>query len=162
MPPDTTSTLATGVAIVIRRATPADLDVLTALRAALREEERISPATSPERLRELTWRQLNGIAQAFHVAEADGEVVGMLRCVLQAAPAEAPRSALLTTAYVAPTHRRRGIMRELVRAADAWGRGHGVRELRLRNAYDNPGANAAWEALGFSVVQVVRRRTDAG
>jgi GNAT superfamily N-acetyltransferase len=65
---------------------------------------------------------------------------------------------MLTTAYVLPAHRRRGVMRQLVDAAAAWSASHGVIDLRLRNAHDNTAANAAWEALGFSVVQVVRQR----
>jgi ribosomal protein S18 acetylase RimI-like enzyme len=146
---------------VIRRAAPADVDALVALRVALRREERSSLRESPERIRQLTLRQLRGGSQVFFLAESDGDVVGILRCALQpqaTIDSEGPRAALLTTAYVAPAYRRRRIMRRLVEAAEQWSAERGVRELRLRNAHRNAAANATWEALGFPVSQVVRCR----
>ena len=68
------------------------------------------------------------------------------------------RTAMLTTAYVDPAWRRRGIMKRLVDAAESWCVSHGVYDLRLRNSHDNASANGAWEALGFRIVQVVRQR----
>ncbi|MGQ0648874.1 MAG: GNAT family N-acetyltransferase [Gemmatimonadaceae bacterium] len=150
---------ATESALLVRLAGPADVEVVTAMRGALRLEERpASNEGSRERIRELTWRQLHGADQAFFLAEAQGVAVGLLRCALQYSPDNVVHSALLTTAYVFPAHRRQGIMRQLVDAAIEWCTARGVNDLRLRNAHDNASANAAWEALGFTVVQFVRQR----
>ena len=56
-----------------------------------------------------------------------------------------------------PEHRRRGILRVLLRAADAWCREREIADLRLHNV---PGgaAAAAWTAVGFDVVEEVRIR----
>ena len=146
--------------VAVRQAGPADLGAVTAMRAALRAEERPDAAgRERRRLREYTRQQLVSLGQAFFVAEASGTTVGVLRCALQFTAEGPPSSAMLTTAWVMPTHRRRGVMRRLVEAAAAWSASHGVTDLRLRNASDNATANAAWEALGFAVVQVVRQRS---
>jgi GNAT superfamily N-acetyltransferase len=143
----------------VRVAGPDDATVVTALRAALRvEESPASPDTSRRRLHAYTRLQLMSLGQVFFLAERGGRTIGLLRCALQFQGEAQPRTAMLTTAYVLPAHRRRGVMRQLVDAAAAWSASHGVIDLRLRNAHDNTAANAAWEALGFSVVQVVRQR----
>jgi ribosomal protein S18 acetylase RimI-like enzyme len=46
----------------------------------------------------------------------------------------------------------------LLAAADRWCAERGLDEMRLHNAADNPLANAAWEALGFEVVEHLRVR----
>jgi ribosomal protein S18 acetylase RimI-like enzyme len=44
-------------------------------------------------------------------------------------------------------------------AAIGWSRERGLTEMRLQNAIDNPLALAAWDALGFRVVEQIRLRT---
>jgi aminoglycoside 6'-N-acetyltransferase I len=61
--------------------------------------------------------------------------------------------------YVVPKARERGVLRALLGAADAWCAERGLDEMRLHNAADNPLANAAWEALGFEVVEHLRVRS---
>jgi len=60
--------------------------------------------------------------------------------------------------YVVPRARRRGVLRALLAAAIEWCEARGLTELRLHNASDNAVANAAWDALGFRVVEHLRVR----
>jgi hypothetical protein len=49
-------------------------------------------------------------------------------------------------------------MRRLVRAALTWSASLGASEIRLRVSAGNASGNAAWQALGFETVQLLRRR----
>lgn len=152
------------VAVTVQRATLRDLEAIVAMRDALRREEAALAAdTVPDddrgRLRATTRRQLVAPRQAFFVAHHRARTVGLLRCALPAAGAS-PRWGVLTTAYVAPGSRRRGVLRALVDAAARWARGRGIRELRLRAHAANDTANAAWNALGFRAAAIVRRRVE--
>jgi ribosomal protein S18 acetylase RimI-like enzyme len=46
-----------------------------------------------------------------------------------------------------------------MKEAEQWCSDRGLEEMRLHNAADNPLANAAWEALGFEVVEHLRVRS---
>lgn len=148
--------------VTIRLARAGDLEELSLLRSELRREERevALDRTDDEggKVRALTRRQLAGPQQVFFVAVFDEVMVGMVRCALWSSP-DGGSVATLTTAYVSPAHRRRGIMRQLVEAATSWSQERGASDLRLRNHVSNSAAGAVWESLGFEVVQVVRRRT---
>lgn len=148
----------TSDAVEIRRAESSDFDTVLTLRRALRREERPDEEPIDAQLRSMTRRQLDAAGQVIFLAEQGGDAVGILRCALQAPSDLVVRTAMLTTAYVDPAWRRRGIMGRLVDAAESWCAEHGVYDLRLRNAHDNAAANGAWEALGFRVVQVTRQR----
>ena len=94
------------------------------------------------------------------VATKGQRVVGVLRCIDQRGhrllrPA---RFALISTVYVEPAVRRQGVLRSLMEAAVGWSRERGLTEMRLQNAIDNPLALAAWDALGFRVVEQIRLR----
>jgi len=54
--------------------------------------------------------------------------------------------------FVRESHRKRGVGRELMRAAEDWARAHGSRELASDALIDNPGSHAAHQAMGFEVV----------
>ena len=66
------------------------------------------------------------------------------------------RYAYVSSAYVRPDARRRGTLRALVDAARAWCDERGLTELRLHSVANDPGSNAAWDALGFTVVEHMR------
>jgi GNAT superfamily N-acetyltransferase len=92
------------------------------------------------------------------LAERDGRVVGILRCVQVAGiPLVFPAlHGYISSVFVVPEARRRGVLRLLFDAALAWCRSRGLTELRLHNAVDNGPANAAWEALGFEKAEYLR------
>jgi GNAT superfamily N-acetyltransferase len=87
-------------------------------------------------------------------------IVGILRCVdTLSSPLLLPeRYCYVSSAYVAPAQRKQGVLRALLAAAEAWCAARGIGEMRLHNSATSAGAAQAWDALGFEVVEHVRRR----
>ena len=153
-------------AVVVRAATVDDLPVVLELRLALLLEHadnllygRLRP-DARRRAEKLYAAQLASGHEATFLAEVDGAVVGVLRCLEgMGAPLLLPeRYGYVSSVYVRPAARRTGVLRALFAAAEGWTAGRGLRELRLHNAADNPVANAVWEHLGFRAVEVLRIR----
>jgi GNAT superfamily N-acetyltransferase len=152
--------------IVVRRATAGDLDAVLAMRVALLEASRRNPAyrrLQPDlakRARPLFTAQLADPRCLTLVAVADAQPVGVLRCILSAgSPLYNPRRhAYVLSVYVLPQHRRRGVLTQLVRHADAWCRDQGIVEMRLHAGIENRTGNAAWQALGFEPAEILRVR----
>lgn len=152
--------------ITVRVATMADLADVVALRLALLREYRdniIYGRLRPdarERAERLFARQLSSPHEAIFLAHQDGHAVGILRCVQSTAspllyPAE---YGYISSVYVVPQLRRAGVLHLLFDEAVRWCSARGITELRLHNAAKNATANAAWDALGFEVVEVLRVR----
>lgn len=150
----------------MRRATPRDLAVVVELRLALLHEHADHPIhgrlrrDAPERARRLFAAQLRSSDEVIFLAERDGEIVGILRCVQMAGlPLLMPALyGYVSSVYVVPAARRRGVLRALLDAAVQWCQERGITELRLHNAAESAVANAAWEALGFRVAEHLRIR----
>ncbi len=149
--------------VVVRRARQGDLDAVVGMRLALVRESRRDPAHRRLR-RDYAARAPALFAAQFHdarcltlVACVGAKCVGMLRCALSTAnPLRRPsRHAYIMSVYVAGEHRRRGVLRALLRRADVWCARQGVAELRLHCAVDNAAGNAAWQALGFDPAEVL-------
>ena len=62
----------------------------------------------------------------------------------------------MSSAYVLPDARRRGTLRALVGAARSWCDERGLSEIRLHSVAGDAASNAAWEALGFTIVEHMR------
>jgi GNAT superfamily N-acetyltransferase len=60
---------------------------------------------------------------------------------------------------VKPHTRRKGVLSALVEAAEHWCDARGITEMRLHNASGVRMAEGTWGALGFEVVEQVRRRS---
>lgn len=80
-----------------------------------------------------------------------GSVVGMILCTIER---EVPIYTYAEYAYVQDmavreTHRRRGIAQRLLADAAVWAAGHGLNQLRLMVAEQNPAARGAFEKAGF-------------
>ena len=148
----------------VRPATPADLASVVELRLALLREHAASPVYSrlrpdaPERARRLFAAQLASPSERIFLAEDESGVVGIIRCVeSMGSPLLDPqRYAYVSSAYVRPSARRRGTLRALVGAARAWCVERGLGEVRLHSVAGDPTSNAAWDALGFTVVEHMR------
>ena len=153
--------------VAVRQAVARDLPAILALRMALLREHahnaiygRLRP-DAETRAAKLFAAQLQSPNEVIFLAEAGGEAVGVLRCIHSAGSPllDPPQYAYVSSVYVMPKARERGVLRALLAAADDWCEGRGLEEMRLHNAADNPLANAAWEALGFEVVEHLRVRS---
>lgn len=145
----------------------ADAECIAELRLALLAEHKTNAIYSrirgdaAVRALELTKQQLAADRQVMFVATDGDRVVGVLRCIdvrghRLLRPA---RFAMISTVYVEPAARRKGVLRSLMDAAITWSRRRGLEEMRLQNAVDNRLAVAAWKALGFRVVEQIRLRS---
>ncbi len=165
--------------VTVRPAALADLDTVVALRLALLRAacrnplyERLRPDATRQ-ARRLFRAQLEAKDEVVFLAERtpavagggaarDGtpEVVGIIRCVESwGSPLlDPPRYGYVSSAYVVPRARRSGVLRALVTEVCAWCRARGLPEMRLHCAVESRVGNAAWDALGFDVVEHVRRR----
>ena len=152
-------------AVQVRPATPADLAHVVALRLALLHEHASNPIyarlrpDAPERARRMFAAQLTSTSERIFLAEEDGTVIGIIRCVDSASSPllEPARYGYISSAYVRPEARRRGALRALVAAARSWCAERGLEEARLHSVADDDGSNRAWRALGFDIVEHMRR-----
>src|SRR5688500_4420006 len=127
--------------------TPADWRVLRAARLlALHNSPHAFTATYAREAgwSEPEWRRLFDSA-TWIVARETQKVVGLARSVGE--PEHATRH--VESIWVAPTHRRRGVLRALLQALAEMERGMGVTDLLLWVLEDNYAAQRAYEALGF-------------
>ncbi|HWE42710.1 MAG TPA: GNAT family N-acetyltransferase [Gemmatimonadaceae bacterium] len=152
-------------AVQVRPATPADLASVVELRMALLHEHGGNPiyarlrADAPERARRIFAAQLSSPTERIFLAESDGQVIGVIRCVESTGSPllDPPRYGYISSAYVRPEARRRGALRALVAAARSWCAERGLDEARLHSVAGDEGSNRAWDALGFDVVEHMRR-----
>ncbi|HEU4723427.1 MAG TPA: GNAT family N-acetyltransferase [Gemmatimonadaceae bacterium] len=151
----------------VRPATPRDLDAVVALRIALLREHPNHPiygrlrSEVDRRARELFAAQIRSRTETIFLAELAGEVIGILRCVesIGSPLLEPTRYAYVSSAYVRPDVRRRGVLRALLAEAERWSRARGLDQMRLHNVAGSEAAERAWDALGFAVVEQVRLRS---
>jgi ribosomal protein S18 acetylase RimI-like enzyme len=152
--------------IVVRRATQADLDVVVELRLALLREYGDHPvygrlrSDAESRARQVFAAQLDSPGECIFLAEEHGTTVGLLRCVESiSSPLLVPdRYCYVSSVYVKPDARRRGVLRALLHPANAWCEERGLTEMRLHNVGTRQSSAAAWDSLGFEVVEQVRLR----
>jgi ribosomal protein S18 acetylase RimI-like enzyme len=163
-PPSQTSRVPGASPIVVRTATLDDLDTVVALRLALLREHGTNPVyrrlrpDAPTRARKLFGAQLGSPYEVTFLAEWAGDVVGILRCVESVGspllyPAE---YGYVSSVYVLPAARRRGVLKALLAHAVRWCEQRGLPEIRLHSTSDADSANAAWSALGFEIVEHLR------
>jgi GNAT superfamily N-acetyltransferase len=152
--------------VSVREAKPDDLDAVVELRLSLLREYgdhplygRLHPGAR-RRAFELYRSQLASTHETMFVAELGDEIVGVLRCVdTLSSPLLTPeRYCYVSSAYVKPHTRRKGVLTALVDAAERWCDARGLTEMRLHNASGVRMAEDTWSALGFEVVEQVRRR----
>lgn len=156
--------------VSVRQATPADIESVLALRMALLREYPEHPIYGRLRLnaeevaRPIFLAQLESGNEATFLAEVAHRPVGVLRTVEAAAsPFLIPdRYCYVSSVYVRPEHRRHGVLRAMLARAQSWCADRKLGEMRLHSVGTHATAAAAWDALGFEVVEQVRvRRVDA-
>jgi ribosomal protein S18 acetylase RimI-like enzyme len=139
---------------------------VVALRLALLREECRTTASGrmrtgvTRRANQLYRAQLESPGEVTLLAEHDGVTLGILRCAESSGHPllEPDRYAYVSSVYVVPAARRSGVVRALLSHANHWCRDRGLVEMRLHNAADSATANAAWDALGFAIVEHLRVR----
>jgi len=152
--------------LLVREATSADVDVVTALRLQLLAEEARSPLFHRPRVdveqvaRGMFLEQVASGSEVTLLAECGRHVVGLLRCTVSRGTrlVRPSRYGFLTSAYVHPDYRRQGVLRAMLEHAEAWCTSRGLSEVRLHCTIENVEGNATWEALGYATAEVVRRR----
>jgi ribosomal protein S18 acetylase RimI-like enzyme len=97
------------------------------------------------RWEEADWRGTFAAA-TWIVARETESIVGLVRSVGEP---QLPSARHVESIWVAPTHRRRGVLRHLLNALAGIERRLGVRDLLLWVLEDNHEARRAYEALGF-------------
>jgi GNAT superfamily N-acetyltransferase len=153
-------------AISVRRAQLDDLSAIVELRLALVREYHDHPLygnlrpDAEERAYEVFRAQLNSPHDTIFVAEVERRIVGVMRCVdTPSSPLFFPeRYCYVSSVYVRPAERRKGVLRALLGAADRWCEEREIGEMRLHNSATASVAEQAWSALGFEIVEHVRRR----
>ena len=132
--------------VEIRPCRPDEIGAVLALWDRCRSTHAITP-DSPERVERLVARD----PEALLVADRDGELVGAV-----IAAWDGWRGNLYRLA-VAPELRRRGVARLLVEAAEARLRERGVPRFGALVAFEDAGATAFWEAMGYARDPVMGR-----
>ncbi len=151
-------------AVTVRQARPDDLPTVVALRLSLLREHGDHPiygrlrADAAHRARDLFAAQLDSSTEVMFLAERGGQVVGILRVVESAgSPLLHPaRYGYVSSVFVTPSARRAGVLRALLDRAVAWCEDRGLNEMRLHSVAGDTVSEAAWDAVGFEVVEYVR------
>ena len=144
------------MAIQVRPARPDDLEQLVGFNAAMALETE-GLELDPERLRSgvaavLAPPETGGPERgSYHVAEADGAVVGALMVTREWSDWRNGWFWWIQSVYVTPEHRRRGVLSALYERVLAQARGTpGVAGVRLYVERSNARARRAYERLGMS------------
>lgn len=151
---------------IVRRAKPADQDVLGELWVAFMTEQashdaRLAVADDARERWDndfVVW--LNDDRQATFVAETDGALHGFVTAHQWGPPPiyEAAVEVYLDELYVAPAARRNGVGSQLVAAVCEWASSQGAARIRLQALDANANAQAFWAERGarpFAVTHTV-------
>jgi RimJ/RimL family protein N-acetyltransferase len=145
--------------VKIRHGNAADVEAWAEMRAALWPDEGRDTHLREARRFFAESRQGTGtMPEAVLVAESDGALVGFAEVSrrLYAEGCETSPVGFLEGWYVAPEHRRTGVGRALVTAAEAWARDLGCQEFGSDALAENSESALAHVALGFEEVVVIR------
>lgn len=141
---------------VVRRATSADLDVVTAMGVAfLRESQYRQILTeNPQQMRALAGQLLDDARGFLLVADRGGTLVGMMGCYLLSHPLSADLVATELFWWVDPT--RRGVGLRLLRSAERWAKESGA--IALQMIAPEPRVQRLYEKLGYRFVEASYQR----
>ena len=136
--------------LLIRAATPADAETITAFNAAMAletEHKRLDPAT----LRAGVERAIDRPEEARYVlADAGGRVVGQLMITFEWSDWRNGMFWWIQSVYVEPAHRSRGVFRQLYRHVERAAREAGACGLRLYVEKQNAPAQEVYQRLGMA------------
>lgn len=133
----------------IRRATPADLDLVAPLFDLYRQFYACSP--DPELARRFIGERLERGESVVFVAVVDGRGVGFVQLYPTFTSIGAQRAWILNDLFVASEARRQGVGRALMEAATRMAEETGAAWLELATAKDNARAQALYRSCGWKV-----------
>jgi len=140
--------------VLVRQATPRDVEALAEMRARLwPDADRPTLRSEAEAI--VAGRPPSTLPLVAFVAEEGGLCVGFVEVGLRshADGCDASRPCgFIEGWYVEPSHRRRGIGRALSRQAESWAREQGCLEMASDTWLDSRQSQDAHLALGFEVV----------
>jgi aminoglycoside 6'-N-acetyltransferase I len=140
--------------VLVRRATPEDLQNVAPLRARLWPDGSLSEHAA-EAADILAGRPRSTLPVVLFVAEDDEVLVGFVEVGLRSHADGCDPSlpcGFVEGWYVAPAHRRQGVGRRLMESAEAWARQEGCREIASDTWIDHEASQRAHAGLGFEVV----------
>lgn len=147
--------------VSIRRATPADADVIAGFNLAMAAEtegRRLDPDTVARGVRRVLADPAQGV---YYVGERDGRVVGQLLVTFEFSDWRDGVFWWIQSVYVAPAARRQGVFRRLHAHVAGLARATpGVCGLRLYVDGENRRAQAAYERLGLRRTEYAVYETD--
>ena len=139
--------------LIIRDATPEDVDTIVAFNAAMAEETEARTLDS-ERLRHGVRAILGDASRGqYWIAAAGGETVGQVMATREWSDWRNGWFWWLQSVYVAPPHRRRGVFRALYARVRDEARNAGACGLRLYVDRRNERAQRTYESLGMNMTE---------
>lgn len=141
--------------MTIRRATPADVDLVAPLFDAYRQFYACSPDL--ELARRFLGERLERGESVVFVAVVDGTGVGFTQLYPTFTSIGANRAWILNDLYVSPAARRQGVGRQLMDAARRFAEEAGAAWLELATARDNDRAQALYRGCGYKKDEVYDR-----
>jgi GNAT superfamily N-acetyltransferase len=142
----------------LRRATAADIDAIVAMALTFRASTiyRDHLAPNPEALRTTTALMVASETSVVLVADRAAELIGMIAAHVYVHPMSGELVAGELCLWVEPTKRGGLLARQLVRAAEAWGREHGAQTFQMIAPTERVGA--FYTVLGYTRVEVMYQR----
>ncbi|MBD8525531.1 GNAT family N-acetyltransferase [Pseudoxanthomonas sp. CAU 1598] len=132
----------------VRKATLDDLSVLVQLFDAYRVF--YEQASDPARAKEFLQQRLHGQDSVILLAEdASGQAAGFVQMFPSFSSVSAARIWILNDLFVSPTHRKRGVGRALLGAAEQFGLDDGAHCLKLETHRTNTVAQALYVEQGW-------------
>lgn len=147
--------------IIIRPATPADIETLLQFEQGVIEAER--PFDSTIKRNDIHYYDLEKMIADNNVqlvvAEANEEIIGCGYARIENAQPflQYTQYSYLGFMYVKPEYRGKGVNKKIVEVLKQWSLSKGITELRLQVYYDNIKAIKAYEKTGFKNLLIEMR-----
>lgn len=138
--------------LTLRIASPLDAPALTRLNAEFN-----GTGEPPERLAERLGAP--GQVEIAILADLDGHITGFAGLRLVQSLFYPTPQAELTELYVEPAYRRCGVARALVAFVENLAKQAGVEELVLMTGFENRGAQAFYQVMGFKRSELAMRKS---
>jgi GNAT superfamily N-acetyltransferase len=131
----------------VRRASVADVDALVPLFDAYRCF--YGQASDPLLAFKFLAARLSADEAVVFVAERDGAGIGFVQLYPSFSSAAAAKIFILNDLFVAASHRRQGVGRQLIDAAMRFAAATGAARMKLSASVDNDAAQSLYEACGW-------------